>query len=118
LYRIDDRGNVPCPNGDPGRAMHLSSRNDDPRHQLSDVIVDVKLLRFCSVRLTLDGGALSNQTYWEGHYATVGPYWMLTDALVASTPAGIGVRQQVWRYKLVDMRFPDTLPASVFERSQ
>ena len=41
VYRVEDRGVAACTNGDAGHALHLVSREPDPRHQLADVVVDV-----------------------------------------------------------------------------
>lgn len=53
IYIVSDRGPAVCPNGDAGHAVHLTARDHNRRHQLSDVIVDLKWMRFCSVRMTL-----------------------------------------------------------------
>ncbi len=115
VYNIFDRGALSCPNGDPGRAMHLTSRNRDPRHQLSDVIVDLQLMRFCMMRFGLSSG-LGFQGIVEQHYAAVGGYWMQTDGLLDGTLRimGIATHHGIWRYRLLDMQFPTSLPPDTF----
>ncbi len=77
IYNIEDRGSVACPDGDAGRALHLWSRNKNPNHQLSDVIIDRQNLRFCMVRLDQRADAgLGFDGTWEVHYGDVGGYWM------------------------------------------
>jgi len=50
IYNVDDRGSAACPGGSPGRALHLTSRDHDPGHRLSDVTIDLKTSRFCMLR--------------------------------------------------------------------
>lgn len=56
IYRVLDRGAATCSNGDPGHALHLISRSRSARHQLSDVVIDLRNLRFCSVRFGIPSG--------------------------------------------------------------
>jgi hypothetical protein len=119
LYDVSDRGDASCPNGDPGRAIHLTSRTNDARHQLSDVVVDLKKMRFCSVTLARERGlgALGgNSERWQGHYGAVGDYWMLTDGFVEVRSRILGIARSggVWRFRLIDMQFPEQLSPDIF----
>ncbi|HEX3551252.1 MAG TPA: alpha/beta hydrolase [Candidatus Elarobacter sp.] len=118
IYNVEDRGAATCPNGRPGHALHLSSRTNNPRHQLSDVVIDLASLRFCMVRFGLrsSGGAGADATS-EEHFADVGGYWVETDGVLDGTVriAGIAAGHMVWRYRLLDMRFPESLPPEAFE---
>lgn len=118
IYEVSDRGDTTCPNGDPGHAVHLTSRTRNPLHQLSDAIINLKWTRFCSVRLTRHGGGAlaGNTTHWEGHYGEVGSYWMLTDGFVDESGriVGVSTRGGTWRFRLFDMRFPESLPPDTF----
>jgi hypothetical protein len=111
MYRIKDRGAAACPNGDPGWELRLIPREVTPEHQLAEVVIDDRSSRFCMLRFAsppdhgFDGIV-------EQHYAQVGDYWVQTDGFVEG--ALHGVRHGVWRYRLVDMRFPATLPDAAF----
>ncbi len=118
IYRVSDNGTMPCPNGDPGHALHLTSRADNPREQLSDVIVDLRSMRFCMVRLTLAGPTMhSGNASWEEHFGDVGGYWMVTDGLYRMQPRinGMLYRGFHWAFRLTDMRFPPALPPTTFD---
>jgi hypothetical protein len=108
LYDVDDRGPATCTNGDSGRALHLTSRTRDPRHQFSDVVVDTANMRFCSIRFSL-GSGLGFHGYLEQHYGNVGGYWMQTGGLMDGTlrAFGIAFRHGIWRYRLTCMHFGD-----------
>jgi hypothetical protein len=121
LYNIEDRGAVSCPNGKPGHALHFTSREDNDLHQLSDVVIDVSSARFCVVRFLARGaGAVVTSGSFEEHYADVNGYWLQTDAVLDGTwlpyPPTLFSRRRhgVWRYRLVDMTFPESLPNGFF----
>lgn len=119
LYDVSDRGDATCPNGDPGRAIHLTSRTNDARHQLSDVVVDLTWMRFCSVTLAREHGlgALGGDSeHWEGHYGPVGDYWILTDGLVEFHSRILGITKSggVWRFRLFGVQFPEQLSPDIF----
>ncbi|HEV2643306.1 MAG TPA: hypothetical protein VGT98_11385 [Candidatus Elarobacter sp.] len=118
IYDIEDRGSAPCPNGDSGRALHLTRRDKDPHHQLSDVIVDLQSMNFCMMRFATPSAFGFHGTV-EVHYANVGGYWMQTDGLLDGTIRAFGVSMHhgTWHYRLVDMQFPSALPPEVFQQS-
>jgi hypothetical protein len=115
LYRISDRGAATCPDGEPGRALHLTSRKRDPLRQLTDVIVNAASLRLCMMRYGV-AGAFGFHGIVEQHYADVGGYWMQTDGLLDGTlrAFGISTHHGIWRYRLLDMAFPASLPRDAF----
>lgn len=114
-YAVQDRGPAACSNGDPGHALHLVSRRRDPRHQLTDVVVDLHSMRFCSIRYEWSSALWFNGTI-EQDYANVHGYWMVTGGLLDGTLRilGIPTRHFVWHYRLLDMAFPKDLPAAAF----
>jgi hypothetical protein len=117
IYDIEDRGSMLCPNGDPGHALHLWSRSANPRHQLSDVIIDLASMRFCMVRFSLKGpGVLGGDVTWEEHFSNVGGYWVETDGVVQATSRifGISSSHGAWYFRLTNMQFPETVPADTF----
>jgi pimeloyl-ACP methyl ester carboxylesterase len=117
IYNLEDRGSVSCPNGDPGEAIHLWSRRDDPHHQLSDVIIDLHSNRFCMVRLGLKApGALGGGFTVELHFNQVDHYWMITDGVIEGMSRVFGVKSGygTWQYRLSDMRFPSSLSEDIF----
>jgi hypothetical protein len=115
IYDVDDRGSTVCPNGGPGRALHLTSRTRDPQHQLSDVIVDLPSMRFCMMRFGSAAG-LGFHGIVEQHYGDVGGYWMQMDGFLDGTLRvfGVSTHHGVWRYRLLDMQFPSSLPPDTF----
>lgn len=117
IYNVEDRGDAPCPNGDPGRALHLWSHTRNQGHQLSDVIVDLQSTRFCMMRFGMNAaGALGGSGIEELHFSDVGGYWMITDGFVDGTLRFLGIRAAHgrWYYRLVDMQFPESLPDDTF----
>jgi pimeloyl-ACP methyl ester carboxylesterase len=120
IYNFEDRGSAACPNGDPGEAIHLWSRRDDPHHQLSDVIIDLRSTRFCMVRLGLKApGALGGSFTLELHFNQVDRYWMVTDGAVEGLSRVFGVKSGhgTWQYRLTDMRFPPSLSDDSFVKA-
>ena len=119
IYSVEDRGSAPRPNGAPGHALHLRSRTKDWRHQLSDVVIDVQSSRFCVVRIKgrmgIPGVDAVDMT-WEEHYGQVGEYWMQTDGFIEGTTRTLGIStgHGAWRYRLLDMQFPATIPPQAF----
>lgn len=115
IYAIEDRGNAQCSNGDPGRALHLTSRERDSHHQLTDVIIDMRSLRFCMMRFAETSG-FGFHGILEQDYANVGGYWMQTAGKLDGTIRifGISTHHGVWTYRLLDMQFPASLPPEAF----
>lgn len=118
VYDVDDRGAASCPSGKPGHALHFTSREKNYLHQLSDVVIEVSSGRFCVVTFLARGaGAVMTSGTFEEHYADVNGYWVQTDGVLAGTWQSSPLsrkRRGVWRYRLVDMSFPDTLPNDIF----
>lgn len=117
VYSVEDRGSAVCSNGDPGHALHLWSLARNPRHQLSDVIVDLRSMRFCMMRFALNApGPLGGNGVWEEQFGDVDGYWMETDGFVEDTQRifGVSAIHGKWRFHLVDMEFPGELPPATF----
>lgn len=114
IYDVQDAGTATCSNGDPGHALHLVPIERDPRRQLTDVVVDIRSMRFCSIRYSWTNGDFHGVV--EQHYADVGGWWMQTDGSIDGTlkSFGISMHRGVWRYQLTGMTFPRTLPAAAF----
>jgi len=118
LYNIQDRGAVSCPNGQPGHALHFTSRDNDYLHQLSDVVIETRSARFCVVTFLARGaGSVVTSGTFEEHYADVNGYWLQTDGVLdgmwQASPLS-RKRHGIWRYRLVDMSFPATLSNDIF----
>ncbi len=118
VYNIEDRGARSCPNGQPGHALHLTSRETNYLHQLSDVVIELSSARFCVVTFLAEGaGSVVRAGSFEQHYADVNGYWMQTDGVIDGVwQASLLSRKRhgVFRYRLVDMSFPDNLPNEIF----
>jgi hypothetical protein len=115
IYDVEDRGTAVCPSGAPGRALHLTSRTRDAQHQLSDVLVDLRSMRFCMMRFGT-AAALGFHGIVEQHYGDVGGYWMQIDGFLDGTLRvfGVSTHHGVWRDRLLDMQFPSSLPPDTF----
>jgi hypothetical protein len=118
VYDIQDRGAASCPSGKPGHALHFTSRETNFLHQLSDVVIEVDSGRFCVVRFLARGaGSVVVSGTFEERYADVNGYWLQTDAVLDGTWQVSPLsrrRHGVWRYRLVDMTFPETLRNDTF----
>ncbi len=117
IYSVLDKGASACANGDAGHALHLVSRDGSPRHQLADVVVDLRNMHFCMMRFNVsEPGGFGGSV--EQHYADVGGYWLQTDGIIESNvrTLGIMVSHGVWRYRLEEITFPATIPAAAFLR--
>lgn len=114
IYFVQDRGAAACPNGDPGHAVHLRPRHRDPRHQLSDAIIDLRSMRFCSIRFQWNELWLTGIV--EQHYADVGGYWMETGGAIEGKVSLLGIQANhfVWQYRLSNMTFPQLIAPSTF----
>ena len=118
IYGIEDRGDAACPNGNPGRALHLVSRTRNRGHQLSDVTVELASKRFCMMRYGTSE-AFGFHGIVEQHYDDVGGYWLQTDGLIDGTGRifGLAINHGAWTYRLSDMQFPASLPPDTFASS-
>jgi hypothetical protein len=107
IYRVTDAGPAACPNGAPGRALRLDSRDHDWHHQLNGVIVDEASHRFCMVRFGI-GDALGFHGIVEQDFSDVNGYWIETGGLMDGTlrAFGISTHHGIWRFKLNDIAFP------------
>jgi len=114
VYRVEDRGAATCAGGDPGHALHLVSRQPDPRHQLADVTVDLRNMHFCTMRFNVRESGFSGSV--EQHYGSVGGYWLQTDGVIETgvRALGIMVGHGVWRYRLTQVTFPRSIPVGTF----
>ncbi|MBV8489339.1 MAG: hypothetical protein JO199_02325 [Candidatus Eremiobacteraeota bacterium] len=114
IYRVEDRGPMQCDNGDPGHSVHLISKDNNPRHQLTDVTVDLNNMRFCTIRFNDSEHGFTGSV--EQHYSTVGGYWLQTDGVVETSYRTFGIRtgHGLWHYRLGGMTFPQTIAAEAF----
>lgn len=119
IYALQDRGEQPCPNGDPGHALHLVSRDANARHQLTDVIIDQQSARFCMMRFAETSG-FGFHGFLEQHYADVDGYWMQTGGFIDGTirAFGISLHHGMWPYDISNVRFPESLPENTFDGQQ
>ncbi len=116
IYSVVDKGAATCSNGDAGHALHLISRDENPQHQLADVVVDLRNMHFCTMRFNVSESGFSGSV--EQHYADVGGYWLQTDGIIESEVRTLGIRLShgVWQYRLVDMAYPAAIPPETFLR--
>lgn len=115
IYWVQDRGAAVCPNGSAGHALHLRSRDRDPKHQLNDVTIDNQTMQFCLIRYGI-ADSFGFHGIVEQHFAQVGRFWMQTDGLLDGTMRmlGISMHHGKWLYRLDDMTFPERIPSAAF----
>lgn len=116
IYRVVDKGPATCTDGDPGQALHLISRERNPRHQLADVVVNLRNMHFCTMRFNISVSGFSGSV--EQHYSTAGGYWLQTDGIIETGVRALGIMigHGVWRYRLTQLSFPASIPAETFLR--
>ncbi len=114
IYTVTDRGPAMCASGDRGQALHLTPRQRDPRRQLTDVVVDLRSMQFCTLRFTWSASSFTGIV--EQHYAEVEGYWIVSDGSIDGTfrTLGIATHHSMWTYRLTDVTFPQEMPASTF----
>jgi hypothetical protein len=119
IYRVEDAGPAACSDGAPGHRIHLISRDRNPKHQLDDVIVELSSMRFCMIRYRVRD-AFGFNGFVEQRYGDVGGYWLQTGGTLDGTQRafGIAVHGGIWRYRLTNVEFPRSLPASAFQRPE
>jgi hypothetical protein len=116
IYSVIDNGSSTCTNGDPGHALHLVSRDRNPRHQLADVVVDLRNLHFCTIRFNVSDSGWRGSV--EQHYSDVGGYWVQTDGTIETGERALGIMlgHGVWRYRIGNVTFPKSISAEAFLR--
>ena len=114
IYRVDEKGPAACANGDPGHALHLVSRDSNKRHQLTDVVVDLRNMHFCTMRFNINESGFSGTV--EQHYGDAGGYWLQTDGFIETgvRAFGVMVAHGVWRYRIGSVTFPKSIPDATF----
>lgn len=116
IYGVQDAGAATCANGDAGHALRLFGHDHDPRHQLARVVVDLRNMRFCSLRFDLPPSALGFAGYVEQEYGDVNGYWVQIGGEIngSTRVLGIAVNSGAWRYTLEEIAFPKSIAAAEF----
>ena len=118
-YDVVDAGPLPCTDGRPGRHLHLIARSDPVEHPLTDVVVDLASMRFCTMRFhqTVKSGMNNGFFDIDLHFADTGGYYLITDGRVTG-----GLRLFLLAAFRLDTTFaydriqlPASLPAALFE---
>lgn len=94
-YRVSDAGAQQCPNGSSGHHLQFAAKGDWTRHPLTDITIDERTMRFCSVVFRIDPQHIHGATATvELDYADVDGYWLETrnHVDVLARLFGIGVR--------------------------
>lgn len=114
IYRVEDRGAATCANGDDGHALHLVSKDSNPRHQLTDVVVDLRNMHFCTVKFNNPSSGFSGSV--EEHFSNVDGYWLQTDGQIETTVRHFGMQSGhgIWRYQIDGIKTPRTIEAAAF----
>lgn len=91
-YVVTDAGPQPCPDGTPGHHLQFAARTDIVRHPLTDVTVDQRTMRFCSIGFRFDSQHVHGGTATaELHFANVDGYWLQTDSHIDIVARAVGV---------------------------
>jgi hypothetical protein len=114
IYQVEDRGPSVCDNGDVGHALHLTPKDRDKRHQLTDVVVDVRNLHFCTMRFNATQSGFGGSV--EEDFANVNGYWLQTGGVIETSIRRLGmmVGHGVWQYRIGNFAFPRTIPGDAF----
>lgn len=114
IYQVQDRGPSVCDNGDQGHALHLTPKDRDKRHQLTDVVVDLRNLHFCTIRFNAKQSGFGGSV--EEDFADVNGYWLQKGGAIETSVRRLGVMvgHGVWRYRVSNFRFPRTIADDVF----
>jgi hypothetical protein len=115
IYTAQDAGPAVCYNGDDGHAIHLVPKDRNRKHQLTDVVVDIRNMRFCSIRFNAADGSGFHGTV-EQHYANVAGYWMQTDGVIYDSYRIFGIRAGggEWSYQIQGVEFPRSISTETF----
>jgi hypothetical protein len=114
-YRVSDAGSAPCPGGSPGHALHLVAVRDPDNHPLTDVVVDTRSQRFCSMRFRLfdyfaaGSGFKGDMTV---QFGDTSGQWLINDvhAEFAMRLLGASLKQVQLGFAYSDVRFPAQIP--------
>ncbi|MGC8486206.1 MAG: hypothetical protein ACP5O6_11350, partial [Candidatus Baltobacteraceae bacterium] len=116
-YRIEDRGAALCPDGSPGHALHLTALYDPSVHTLSQVVIDAKTMRICSLRFNIFATlvALSLGGYVQMNFGEVGKYWIVRNSKIeiAIHTFAIQVKHGSATIAYTAMNFPKSIPFSM-----
>jgi hypothetical protein len=118
FYDAQDGGAANCANGDAAHRIHLIARRDPIDHPLTDVVIDQRTNRFCSVRLGMHQSVVA-----AGYSGTIDlniedvngqslVRSVMVDFLVRAM--GVGVKHFTMRLDYDDFAFPVTLAADMF----
>ncbi len=117
FYRLEDRGPAPCPDGAPGRAIHLTSFRDIDSHPLSDVVIDTSAARFCSLRFHLYvPGQVSFSGFIEVHFEMVDSYYLATQGRIEGDVNDVTV-DEARRVRIEFTRSAFAFPQAIAETS-
>jgi hypothetical protein len=118
-YRIEDGPPAACPDGTPGRHLHLTAIVTPETHPLTDVVIDDRANRICTMRFNLvRGGAFSLTGVFDLDFGDREGYWVVVDgsARVIFRVFGIGAKHASMTFTYTGFAFsaqpPDPLLAS------
>lgn len=117
-YDVFERGAATCPSGTPGHALHLIARSDPDKHPLTDVVIETRTMRFCSMRFRLVNavvagtGAKGDMTVDFGEN---NGYWSVTHgyAVVSLRMLGVSLKHFSLDLSYADMQYPSELPQAI-----
>ena len=108
-YRIIDRGNDTCENGDAARHMRLVAYSDPDRYPASDITIDVKTNDICTMGFDLRPTQFLAQTgNVQLHFTNVNGYPLVTDGRIQMSTKfhGLGKRKVEFDLQYTNVTFP------------
>ncbi len=117
-YRIVDAGAAQCPGNAPGHRMVLIARSDPRHHPLTGVVIDTRTLHFCAMTFhaMVGNDALGASLAITLHFGEIGGYDLITDGSIDGSGKilFISAMHLATRFRYAHVRFPPTLPGSLF----
>jgi hypothetical protein len=112
-YRIEDGPTETCPDGQAGRHLHLTAQISPETHPLTDVVIDDRAGRICTMRFNLvRGNAFSLTGVFDLDFGDRSGYWVVVDgaANVEFRVFGLGAKHASMRFAYTDFVFATQPP--------
>ena len=107
-YAIEDGPVQPCPDGSSGRHLHLTARTQPEAHPLTDVVIDDRAGRICTMRFNLvRGNAFSLTGVFDLNFGDRDDYWVVIDgnAQVVFRIFGLGAKHASMEFRYTNFVF-------------
>lgn len=122
-YDVFDHGAATCPSGTPGHALHLVAISNPDEHPLTDVVIETRTMRFCSMRFSLVDAVVAG-TGAKGDmvvdFGQSNGYWSVTHghAVLSLRMLGVSLKHFSLDMSYADMQYPTQLPHPIPPEAQ